>query len=113
MPAYVGDRCRIDLVGPRETVEVPAQLRPFRQPAPHSEVRMIALREDPAVAAGNDTELDPGRPRVWDGFERAPGDVPLERDSADDARAESGRPRDDTVGPVSTDEEAHTDELRA
>ena len=45
--------------------------------------------------------------------ERAPRDVSLERYAADDALAESGRPRDDTVGPVCTDEEARTDEVRA
>ena len=45
--------------------------------------------------------------------ERAPRDVSLERYAADDALAEPGRPRDDTVGPVCTDEEARTDEVRA
>ena len=74
---------------------------------------MIALREHPAVAAGHDAELDPGRSGVRGAFECAPRDVSLERDAADDALAEPGRPRDDTVGPVGTDEEARTDEVRA
>ena len=74
---------------------------------------MIALRKHPAVAAGHDAELDPGRSGVRGAFERAPGNVALERDAADDALAEPGRPRDDTVGPVGTDEEARTDEVRA
>ena len=74
---------------------------------------MIALREHPAVAAGNDAELDPGRSGVRGAFERAPGNVSLERDSADDALAEPGRPCDDTVGSIRTDEEARADDVRA
>jgi hypothetical protein len=113
MPPYVGDRGRIDSVSMRKAVQMPAQVRPFRQPAPYSEVRMIALRKHPAVAAGHDAELDPGRFGVRGAFEGAPRDVALERYAADDALAEPGRPRDDTVGPVGTDEEARTDEVRA
>ena len=90
-----------------------AQMRPFRQPAPHAEVRMIALREHPAVAAGNDAELHPGRPAYGVLSSALQRNVSLERDSADDALAEPGRPCDDTVGSIRTDEEARADDVRA
>ena len=44
--------------------------------------------------------------------ERAPRDVPLERDAADDAVAEPGRLRDDAVRAVGADEERGTDAAR-
>src|SRR5262245_41600034 len=32
--------------------------RPLPLPAPHADVDVVALREDPAIAAGNDAELE-------------------------------------------------------
>ena len=34
------------------------QARPLRAPAADADVDVVALREDPAVAAGDDTELE-------------------------------------------------------
>ena len=112
MAAYVLDRRRVDAVSTGEAVEMPAQARPLRHPPTDPEVRVIALRKHPAVAAGHDAELHPGRSGVRVASERAPRDVALERYATDDALAEPGRPRDDTVRPVRADEEARIDEVR-
>ncbi len=54
----------IDAVSAREPVEMGAQVRTLGHPPADAEVRVIALREHPAVPAGHDPELDPGRPVV-------------------------------------------------
>ncbi len=95
----------------RQTIEMRAQVGPFREPAPDPEVRVIALREHPAVATWDDAELDPGRPAIGRALEHAPLDVPLERDAAHDPGAQPGRPRDDAVGAVRADDEARPDSV--
>src|SRR6188474_2712713 len=108
MAADALEHGRVDAVGPREAVEVVAQLRPLRRPASDAEVRMIALREHPAVAARHDPQLDPCRLLVRRPFEAAPGNVPLECDATDDAAPEPGRLRNDAVGSVGSDEKRRT-----
>ena len=62
--AHVGHERRVDAVRAGQPREVVAQPRPLLHPAADAEVRVVALREDPAVAAGHDAELDPGRALV-------------------------------------------------
>ena len=60
------------------------------------------LREDPAVAARDDPELDRGAP----GLPVGQRPVPLERDPVEDAAAEARVARDPPVGAVGADEHA-------
>ena len=62
--ANVGELRRVDAVHACQPVEVRAQPRPLLHPPADAEVRVVALRKDPAVAAGHDAELDPGRALV-------------------------------------------------
>ena len=62
--ANVLERGRIDPVGPGEPIEMGSKVRPLAHPPADAEVRVIALREDPAVPAGHDPELDPRGPVV-------------------------------------------------
>jgi hypothetical protein len=61
---------------------------------------MIGLREDQAVATGDDAELDRRPPRLP--VEQRP--VPFERDPVEDPAAEAGVPCDPSVNAVGTDE---------
>ena len=65
---------------------------------------MVALREDPAVAAGHDPELDPRGSVVRRPAEIVPGDVPLERDAAEDPLPEAGSFGHDAVRTVRSDD---------
>ena len=90
---------------PGEPREVVAQPRPLAAPAADAEVRVVALREHPAVAAGEDGELDHGGP-LEVAAERVEGDVPLEGDAPHDPVAEPGRAGHDAVCAVRADEHA-------
>ena len=70
---------------------------------------MVALREQPAVAAVRLAELDDGRRRVALAVEVLPADVALERDAAHDAVLEPDRLRDDAVRAVRADERVRDD----
>src|ERR1700675_116797 len=72
MTANVRQRIGPETVLARQSLEVTAQIRPLVEPAPHSQVRVIALREHPPVPAGNDAELNPRRRLVRVGIEAAP-----------------------------------------
>ncbi len=73
---------------------------------------MVALREDPAVAAGDDRELDDRRLLVGRWIERVERHVPLERDAADDPVAQVEVPRDDPVRTVRADDDVRADRRR-
>ena len=90
---------------PREPLEMVAQPRPFAVPPTDTEVRVVALREHPAVATRDDAELHPGGPAVRLRVEVAPGGVRLEGDAGDDAVAEPYRARDGPVRSVGSDDE--------
>ena len=80
--------------------------RPLAPPAADAEVRVVALREDPAVAAAGRRRARPPPCRGSARGRAVPGDVALERDAAHDALAETGRLRDDAVRAVGADEHA-------
>ena len=87
------------------------QARAFAAPAADADVRVIALREDPAVAAWDDPQLDDRRPRDGVAVEIAVRDVRLESDAPNDARAEARLLRDDPVRPVGAHEHVRDDRL--
>ena len=60
MASDVLERRRVHAVLPGEPVEMPTQARALRHPPADPEVRVVALREHPAVSAGHDPELHPG-----------------------------------------------------
>ena len=55
--AKVADSAHLEPVGAGEPRDVVAQTRPFAPPPPDADVRVIALREHPPVAARHDSEL--------------------------------------------------------
>ena len=95
----VGQLRVVDAVHSAEPLQVRAQPRPFRRPAADAVVRVTRLREDPAVAAGDDAELDRRAPRLT--VRQRP--VSLERDPVEDAAAEPGVAGDPAVDAVRSD----------
>ncbi len=109
MAAHLADRVGRDVVVGGETAEMVAQGGALVSPAADAEVRVVPLREHPAVAAGRLPELDDGGALVALRVDRAPGDVSLERDAVDDLRCQSGLACDDAVRSVRADEHAGDD----
>ena len=101
----------VDVVLLDQAHQVLPQAGAFAAPAADADVRVIALREDPAVAAGNDPELDHRRPGDGVAVEIAVRDVRLEGDASNDARAEARLSRDDPVCPVGAHEHVRDDRL--
>ena len=60
----VGELCRVDPVRGTEPAQVLADARPLARPAADAVVRVVGLREDPAVAAGNDADFDRREPAL-------------------------------------------------
>ena len=104
VPANVGQRAQAHSVCVREPPEVIAQPRPFASPPSDPEVRVITLREHPAVAAGYDAKLDNSCARDGSGLELPVRHVRFECHTVDDARVEPHRARDDPVGTICADE---------
>ena len=96
----VGQLRVVDAVRGAEPLQVRPQPRPFGRPAADAVVRVTRLREDPAVATGDDAELDRRTARLT-GRQRP---VSLERDPVEDAAAESGVARDPAVDTVRPDD---------
>src|SRR5581483_1348707 len=105
--ADVRERRGVDAVLATEAVEVAAQPRPLALPAADAEVHVVALREDPAVAAGERAELDHRDSPVA----LVEGRVALERDAVDDLSAEAERARGDPVRAVRADHDRRLDAL--
>ena len=89
MAAEVGDRVRVDRVRACEPRKMITEAGSLAGPPSHAEIRVIALREQPAVAAGRRPDLDDGRRSKASLVEQRPGNVPFEGDAAVDARVES------------------------
>ena len=105
VPAHVRECTRVDAVLAGQLVEVRAQPRSFVEPAPDPQIRMVALRENPAVASGDDAELDPGGLPIRHRIERSPAHVCFESDAADDSLPELRGASDETIGAVGADDE--------
>src|SRR5262249_11221740 len=69
-----------------------------------ADVRVVALREDPAVASRHHAELDPRGSLERRRPERSPRNVPLESDPTDDLVAEPDGLGDDAVRAVGPDD---------
>src|SRR5581483_541609 len=76
--AQIGDGALWDPVCAAEDAQMPAQRRPLALPAADPDVDVVALGEDPAVAAGDRAELELGQPVVAV-TDDASGGVALER----------------------------------
>src|SRR5437763_6017894 len=64
VPAQALDLRLVDRVLSAELAQVLAQARPLALPAADADVDVVALREDPAVAAGDRAQLERGEPAV-------------------------------------------------
>ena len=87
-----------------DAAQVVAQVRALRIPAADADVRVVALGEDPAVAAGDVAELEQRTCRSHARADRVVGDVGLERRGEDAAAAEPERAAADAVGAVGGDQ---------
>ena len=79
-----------------------AEPRPLTRPAADADVDVVALGEDPAVAAGHRGDLERHRVRVA----HVVREVRLERDAVDDLRSEAERLRARAVAAVGHDDDA-------
>src|SRR6476469_426403 len=96
---------RLEPVRGTEPLQVRAKLRPRVLPGTNPHIRVVALREDPAVAAGYVGELDHRAALAPSSVERAIGRVTLERNAVHDAGPEAdGLPRR-TVRTIRTDDD--------
>ncbi len=86
-----------------------AQPRPFLLPRPDADVDVVALREDPPVAAGDVGQLDDCAPAVPVAAKARVRDVSLQRDAVDDPAAEPERARCRSVRAVGSDDDVHLD----
>src|SRR5213593_497936 len=80
-----------------QSAQVAAEPGPFALPAADAEVDVVALRKDPAVAAGDDAELEYELAAVA----RVERRVALERDAV--AEVDAGRARGDPVHAIGAD----------
>src|SRR5205085_4900121 len=103
--AQAGQPPRVEAVRAAEACERLPQRRSGASPPADADVRVVALGEDPAVAAGHGSELDERAPAVPPRERLVVGEVALERhaDLAEPAEAEC--PGRDPVDPVRADEE--------
>src|SRR5438093_6505783 len=100
MPARLGNVLPGDAVRATEPLQVLPERRALALPAPHPDVDVIALREDPAVAARDRAELDDGLAPVALGPSRPVRDVSLERDAVLDIAGKSQCASGDPIRPV-------------
>ena len=84
--------------------QVIAQVRALRVPAADADVGVVALREDPAVAAGDVAHLEQRDVLLDARADGVVGDVGLERRGEDAVLAELERAPADAVGAVGRDE---------
>src|SRR6266542_1558172 len=91
VPTQLRQLVERDPVVVAEHAQVLTQARAFGAPATDAEVDMVALREDPAVAARHRCELEHEHPPPAVARESLVGHVPLERDPVDDPAAEPER----------------------
>ena len=102
--AKVADHAHLEPMRAGEPRDVVAQTRPFAPPPPDADVRVIAFREHPPVAAGHDSELHDSRTLDPRGVEIDVRHVSFERDPVDDVRAQPCSTSDDPVRAVGADE---------
>jgi len=81
-----------------------AQPRPLALPAADAHVHVVALRKDPAVAAGDDPQLEDEATVVALLRRGAVRDVALERDAVRVVAAEAERAGGDAVRAVGSDQ---------
>ena len=104
VPADLRQRRPGDAVALADAAQVIAQVRPLRVPAADADVGVVALREEPAVAAGDVAHLEQRHVLLHARADGLVGDVGLERRSEDAALAELQRAPADAVGAVRRDE---------
>src|SRR5205085_4938063 len=95
-----------------EALEMVAELWAGALPRADADIRVLRLREDPAVAARDVGELDDGAALVAPAVEPAVGRVSLVGHAVHDAIAEAERLRGRSVGAVGADDDVGIDRLR-
>ena len=103
--AQLGQRLPGDAVTDADVAQVIAQVRALRVPAADADVGVVALREDPAVAARDVAHLEQRDVPLDARADGVVGDVGLERGGEDAILAELERPSADAVGAVGGDED--------
>src|SRR5258705_9023389 len=111
MPTEMGEPAQLDAVVLAEHTEVASQLRTFVAPAADADVDVIALREDPAVAAGHGAELEHERPVPPGRRKLLIRKIALEGDAVDDPAAKAERSSGDPVRAVGADQRGDLDRL--
>ena len=109
MAPYGLDGCSRDAVLPAELYEMASQSRALALPAAHTDVDVVALREHPAVAAGDRAELEDGASPIPVLADRLERHVALERDGEHVVVAEPEPVANPPVDPVRADERAALD----
>src|ERR671934_105833 len=79
----------VDAAAQAEVAQLRPESRAHALPASDADVRVVSLREDPAVAAGDRSELDRGESLVLLPADVGVGHVPLERDPVGVAAAKA------------------------
>ena len=92
-----------------EPAEMGPETRSLLLPAADAEIRVVALGEDPAVAARNDAQLEREPPVIRRAIHLRVGQVRLERDADDAVAAEPERARGHPVDAVRADQEVGFD----
>src|SRR5207237_7080066 len=80
-------------------------------PPADAHVHVVALREDPAVPAGDSRELEVQRPAPVSRWKLVVGEVALERDTVDDLAAQPERARGHAIRTVGADQCIDLDRL--
>ena len=111
MPAEIGQPSQLDAVVLAKNTQVTAQMRTFAAPAADADVDVVALREDPAVAAGHSAELEHEHPVQPSQRKLLVRKVALERHAVDDPTAQAERSCGDPVRAVGADHRADLDRL--
>src|SRR5262249_45760336 len=111
VPAHVGDVRLVDAVLRAQPAQLFAKPRPLGFPAADADVDVVALREDPAVAARQDRELDHHSAAVPLARDDAVADVAFERDARDDVAAQPERAGGQAVRAVRADERLYFDRV--
>ena len=104
MAAKVADGVHPKLVRSSEPRDVVAQPRSLAPPPSDADVRVVALREHPSVAAGHHSELHDRRALDSGGLEIGVRHVSLQRDPVDDVGVQPHGASHDPVRSVRADE---------
>ncbi len=111
MTAHTPQVGGIEAIRPRELRQPLPQPRPGMTPAADAKVQVITLREEPAIAAGYDTEVKAEDLLPLGGKALGGGKVPLQPHQRAARDGHSGERRRPPIGPIGSDERARAEPL--